>query len=28
LIPADFVANARRAHQKGYNVRNDGGDEA
>jgi hypothetical protein len=28
LISADFVANALRAHQKGYNVRSDGGDEA
>jgi hypothetical protein len=28
LISADFVANALREHQKGYNVRSDGGDEA
>ena len=28
LISADFVANGLREHQKGYNVRSDGGDEA
>jgi hypothetical protein len=28
LISADFVANAFREHQEGYNVRSDGGDEA
>ncbi len=28
LISADFVANALREHQEGYNVPNDGGDEA
>ena len=28
LISADFVANALREHQEGYNVRSDGGDEA
>jgi hypothetical protein len=28
LISADFVANAFRGHQEGYNVRSDGGDEA
>jgi hypothetical protein len=28
LISADFVVNALRKHQEGYNVRSDGGDEA
>jgi hypothetical protein len=28
LISADFVVNALRDHQKGNNVRSDGGDEA
>jgi hypothetical protein len=28
LISADFVVNALREHQKGYNVRSDGGGEA
>ena len=28
LISADFVVNALREHQEGYNVRSDGGDEA
>ena len=28
LISADFVANALREHQEGYNVRSDEGDEA